>query len=259
MKIDIDADTLRKRRLMIATPMFGGMCHGLYTRSMINLATFCGKQNIHMLNYYLFNDSLISRARNLCVDYFLKSDCTHLLFIDSDIGFNYEDVIALLALQSDESPYDVIGGAYPRKRIAWKQIVKAVVKGLGKQDADKLARYGGDMVFGTVSGTTFTTDKPTEVTNLGTGFMMIRRATFNKLKVRSCNPDMPSVGDLKDIGVYFDTFIEPVEGRYLGEDHYFCYIVKEQGMKIWMAPWIGLQHVGNYIYETSFEDIARIQ
>ena len=37
------------------------------------------------------------------------SECTHLMFIDADIGFNPQDVLALLALQTDESDYDIIG------------------------------------------------------------------------------------------------------------------------------------------------------
>jgi hypothetical protein len=51
---------------------------------------------------YLFNESLIRRARNYLVDEFLnRSDATHLLFIDSDIHFNPQDVVALLALDKD--------------------------------------------------------------------------------------------------------------------------------------------------------------
>jgi hypothetical protein len=41
-------------------------------------------------------DSLVSRARNRLAADFLESDCTHLLFIDSDIVFEPEDIIRLL-------------------------------------------------------------------------------------------------------------------------------------------------------------------
>mgnify|MGYP000341873540 CR=1 FL=1 len=65
---------------------------------------------------FLFNESLITRARNYLVDEFLRSDFTHLLFIDSDIHYNPQDVIAMLALEKD-----VIGGPYPKKSINWNQ------------------------------------------------------------------------------------------------------------------------------------------
>ena len=36
---------------------------------------------------FLMNESLVTRARNALVWEFLQSDATHLMFIDSDIGF----------------------------------------------------------------------------------------------------------------------------------------------------------------------------
>ena len=58
------------------------------------------------------------------VDEFLnRSDASHLLFIDSDIHFQPEDVIAMLALDKD-----VIGGPYPKKAIKWKSIKTAITK-----------------------------------------------------------------------------------------------------------------------------------
>jgi hypothetical protein len=50
---------------------------------------------------FLFNESLITRARNYLVDEFLRSGFTHLLFIDSDIHYSPQDVLALLALDKD--------------------------------------------------------------------------------------------------------------------------------------------------------------
>jgi hypothetical protein len=68
---------------------------------------------------FLFNESLITRARNYLVDEFLRSGYTHMMFIDSDIHFNPQDIIALLALDKD-----VVGGPYPKKSINWKNIIR---------------------------------------------------------------------------------------------------------------------------------------
>jgi len=122
MEIKVEIEELRKRKLFVATPMYGGQCHGTYCRSIADLTAMCVKYGIEMRVYYLFNESLITRARNYCVDEFLRSDSTHMMFIDSDIGFNPNDVLSLLALQDDESPYDIIGGPYPKKCIAWEKI-----------------------------------------------------------------------------------------------------------------------------------------
>ena len=108
MQISITAEELQKRKLFVATPMYGGQCAGLFCRSMSDLTALCVKYGIEMRFYALFNESLITRARNYCVDEFLRSGFSHLLFLDSDIGFNANDVIAMLALQSDETEYDIL-------------------------------------------------------------------------------------------------------------------------------------------------------
>src|SRR6056300_1728857 len=109
MEIQIDLEQLRKRKLFVATPMYGGQCHGMYTKSTADLAKLCQAYGIECKFFYLFNESLITRARNYCVDEFLRSDYTHLMFIDSDIGFAAQDIFVMLQLQmKDPDNIDVI-------------------------------------------------------------------------------------------------------------------------------------------------------
>ena len=108
IKIDIPLEELQKRKLMVATPMYGGQAQGLYTKSIADLSALCTKNGIELRLYFLFNESLITRARNYCADEFIRSDCTHLMFIDSDIGFDPKDVLAMLAMQGEESEYDIL-------------------------------------------------------------------------------------------------------------------------------------------------------
>ena len=91
MKLEVKTEELQKQRLFIGTPMYGGQCAGLYTKSTNDLSMLCSSHKIPMKYYFLFNESLVQRARNYIVDEFLRSDCTHLLFIDSDIGFDPRD------------------------------------------------------------------------------------------------------------------------------------------------------------------------
>src|SRR4051812_2306284 len=116
-KIEIPVEELRKRSIFVATPMYGGQCAGPYVKSLLDLQALCYKFQINCVFYFLFNESLITRARNYLVDEFLRSKCTHLMFIDSDIDFNSMDVLALLACDKP-----IIGGAYPKKTIAWEKI-----------------------------------------------------------------------------------------------------------------------------------------
>ena len=123
MEIKITTEELQKRKLFVGTPMYGGACLGLYARSMIDLGVLCARYGVELQVHYLFNESLIQRARNYITDEFIRSKCTHMLFIDADIGFNPNDVITMLALMTDESEYDVLGGPYPKKCLHHKNTV----------------------------------------------------------------------------------------------------------------------------------------
>ena len=57
MEIQIDIAKLQKKKLFVATPMYGGQCNGMYTRSMCDLTAMCLKYGIEMRSYFLFNES----------------------------------------------------------------------------------------------------------------------------------------------------------------------------------------------------------
>jgi len=179
IQIKIPIGELQKRKLFLAVPMYGGQSAGMFTRSVLDLAAMCAVHGVVLQVYFLFNESLITRARNYCVDEFMRSGATHLMFIDSDIGFDPRDVLALLAMADDASPYDVIGGPYPKKCISWEKIKLAVDKGVADADPNVLERFVGDYVFNPRHNTgSIPLNQPVEVMELGTGFMLIRRKTF---------------------------------------------------------------------------------
>ena len=106
MELSIDVSELRKRKIFVATPMYGGQCGGQYTKSSVDLAKLASHYGIDIEFFYLFNESLITRARNYCVDEFLRNEkFTHLMFIDSDIGFDPNDVLALAAVADPGKPW----------------------------------------------------------------------------------------------------------------------------------------------------------
>jgi len=271
MEIKIDLEALRKRKLFVATPMYGGQCGGMYTRSICDLTALCVKYGIEVRSYFLFNESLITRARNYCVDEFLRSDAEHMLFIDSDIGFNPQDVIAMMALQTPESPYDVIAGPYPKKCITWEKIKQAVDAGVADEDPNRLEDFVGDFVFNPAvdendpSTKSIRLDEPAQVLETGTGFMMIRRSTFDKYKMAypqySYKPDhirTEAFDGSREIHAYFDCIIDPKTKRYLSEDYMFCQNVRNMGGKVWMCPWMHLQHTGAYVFAGKLPALASI-
>tara|TARA_R110000772_G_scaffold146282_3_gene256419 strand:+ start:779 stop:1666 length:888 start_codon:yes stop_codon:yes gene_type:complete len=266
VEINITADDLRKRKIMIATPMYGGQCCGIYTKSSTDLATLAKGYGVDCRFYYLFNESLITRARNYLVDEFMRSDCTHLMFIDSDIGFDPQDVLALAAIAEPGTDKEIVCGAYPKKAIAWEKIKKAVDKGFADQDPSVLERYVGDYVFNPADGSgQMKLNEPAEVLEGGTGFMMIQRSAFEKYAEAypefSYKPDhvrTESFDGSREIMAYFDCVIDPDSKRYLSEDYMFCQWARKAGIKVWLCPWMKLTHMGSYMFGGSLADLAQV-
>ena len=106
---------------------------------------------------------------------FLKTDHDYLFWIDADIRFRAEDALRML-----EADVDIIGGIYPKKEINWQQVRQAAVEG-----KENLQNYTGSFVVNLPPGQTSLTvrqDQPCEVMYVGTGFMLIKRHVFEKLK-----------------------------------------------------------------------------
>lgn len=232
--------------LCVATPMYGGMCSGLYTKSIGHLTADFTQRGIPVFIGYLFNESLITRARNTLVYLFLKTPCTHLIFIDGDIGFQPKDVLSLM-----EADKDIIGGAYPRKSIDWEGVGRAADEGITAPEA--LMHRGLSYVLAELAEGTYERSTPIEARYIGTGFLMIKRGVFEALadKVPTYSADCSTLGEdlyCKEVREYFATSIDQQSRRLLSEDYHFCKLAMENGFQVHAAPWVDLAHVGTYTF-----------
>jgi hypothetical protein len=266
MEIKVELEKLRKNKLFIATPMYGGMAHGLYIKSCLDLQTTMNKYGIETRFSFLFNESLITRARNYLVDEFLRSDYTHLLFIDSDVHYNQQDVVACMALDKD-----VIGGPYPKKSINWGNVAQAA-RTHPDIEPKELEQLVGEYVFNVVKGTKqFSVTEPLEVMEIGTGFMMVKREVFEKMEKQypmiRYKPDhvgQANFDGTRYIHAFFDTVIDTKESivgggsdRYLSEDYMFCQMWRKMGGKIYLCPWMKTQHIGTYAFTGNMPAVAQ--
>lgn len=238
-------------KLFVATPMYGGQCAGHYTQSILTLQGLCQQSRIDMAVSFMFNESLITRARNSLAHGFMKSGFTHLMFIDADIRFNPNDVIAMLLADKE-----VICGIYPKKEINWEMVKQAVDAGV---PVDQLKYYSGTHVVNLADRSgyaEFEVSTPSEILNGGTGFMLIKREVFEKLSplvptyVNNAT-DLNNKLGAEEIREFFTTSIEPETQHLLSEDYHFCRIWREAGGKIYAAPWAQLGHVGTYLFDGS--------
>lgn len=261
-----DPENLKKYSIMIGTPCYGGQCTSAYTQSITKLSAICAANGISLNTLFLNNESLIQRARNYIVDSFLRSDCTHLMFIDADIAFHPMYVLQLLQLQTqDPDNYDILVGPYPKKTVAWEKVEAAVNSGM-VENPHHLPYFAGDFVMNLSSNaSSFKIAEPVEIREGGTGFMLIPREAFLKFRVaypeKSYLPDHHRTEHFdgsKEIHAYFDCIIDPETKRYLSEDYYFCQYSRAAGLKLHMCPWMNIDHVGTYIYRGNMGAVGSI-
>jgi len=230
--------------------MYGGQCAGFYTQSILQLQKVFAEQGIDASFSFMFNESLITRARNGLTQNFLRmQEATHLFFIDSDIRFFAEHVPPMIAADKE-----IICGIYPKKEINWQFVRNAIEQGVPNE---QLQYFTGSFVVNLVEysgNVTVPIGEPVEIWNGGTGFMLIKREVFEKLAdvVPSYTNNIVDLsGNLKiePIKEYFSTSIEPETNVLMSEDYHFCRLARMNGMKVWAAPWAQLAHIGSYCFE----------
>ena len=236
-------------KLMVATPMYGGMCMGWYQQSMMGLANAVKMRGWDFQSTLQFNESLIQRARNALTKAFLKTDCTHLLFIDADIKFDPMHIIAMV-----EADLDLLAGIYPKKEINWHSVAHAAAQGV---PPEKLKYHTGSFVVNLLDGASSATtpsNQPLEVLNAGTGCMLIKRRVFEVLEPITDSYmndvlDLSGILQPEPIHAFFDVTICPESDRLLSEDYHFCQTWRRAGGKVYVAPWVQLSHIGTYEFE----------
>lgn len=208
---------LKGHKLFVGTPMYAGQCHSEYAFSIAQLTALCTQLGIGLRFYFARNEALVTKARNVTVDEFLRAGDDTLLFVDADIGFDARDVVHMLALQAlgDEGrSLDVVAAPYPLKRIAWEHVRAAVRAGHADDDPAALERFASPVAISPVRARRFPIEAPVEVTQAGTGFMMIRRRTFERYRAhfpaRVYRPERIGMGAnaSPEIGAFFETEID---------------------------------------------------
>lgn len=208
--------------LMVGLPCYGGMVTAATLRGLLDTQQACLRLGLPLAVATLTNESLVPRGRNTLAATFLRSSASHLLFVDSDIGFGADAVLRLLG-----HGRPLIGGLYRSKRT---------------DRAEWVATFAGE-------DTTVRRDTATgavETQALGTGFLLLQRRVLEQLAAahpegRYRTEDGP---DQAFFEVGIDPTAAPGEGRYLSEDYLFCARWRALGGEVWCDPAIRLEHHG---------------
>lgn len=194
--------------------------------SLMRLGQQVLEHGIHIQVSSICGCSVVSRARNMIAHEFLKSDCDHLLFIDSDMNFEPDSVLRLLAWNQTKP---IVGGAYEARKEGKVYILSL--------DGDK--EHIQMDAMGNV-----------KARRIATGFMMIQRQVFEKLA--EMHPEWEHKDNTSDAMLHSFFDFKVTRDGYIGEDFLFCDRAQEAGFSVWIDPTIKLGHMGIHEFKSDF-------
>ena len=220
---------LAGKSIFIALPAYDFKVSLKLAISLARFTQVAGKHGISVHMGSICGCSVVSRARNLLVKDMIDSDATDLLFIDSDINFEPDDIFRLMAWGAD--PKKGIVAGVPRTRSE----NKVYIADLDYDENGELTMNGMGLVRGK---------------RVATAFMLIRREVFEQMM--AAHPEWVYKDQRSDrmIPCLFD--FKLTEEGYMGEDFLFCDRARELGFEVWIDPTIKLGHMGVQEYEGCF-------
>jgi hypothetical protein len=218
-------------RVMIGMPIGSGSIPWPTAVSLMSTLRACDKENVVARISAPTGSSVVTWARSAVVGEFLKSDCTHLFWIDSDIAWKPADFFRLVGFAA---LHDMIGAAYMLKKEPAQCVVNVPVP--GEYEVNGLGNV--------------------RVKSLAMGFTICKREVIEK--VAATKPV------LKDAlaGIEYPDFFRlgrRADGYAVGEDIAFFEDAAELGFKAWLDPSINLFHVGQKLYGGDVIDALGLQ
>jgi hypothetical protein len=242
--------------IYVAIPAYSCQVNCDFAQSLFSLQAFCIQNRIGITVDMIGNESLVHRARNILCARFLKSEATHIMWIDSDIIFNPDSILKLLNHKKG-----VISAAYGKKAIQWEQIQKRLqnVQDPSVLTHQQIMDLGIDYNINIPPGQeTRIENNIAKVLDAATGFLLIERQVLESMyehykDTLLCKNDIQSSGKyIPDYVALFDCMID-TNGRYLSEDYAFSRRWQAMGGDIWLDFSIPLGHVGSHQFVGEYD------
>jgi hypothetical protein len=242
--------------LLIATPSHRGEFCMAYMHGVVGIQQYCLTNGIQFQMATVDKISGIELARNVLASVFLlQTSATHMLFIDDDMGFNVDELVKMFEWRDK----DVVAVICPKKKLNWQRVKQIVLSNPDIEPAqlpsvagtyDKMVVLPGDASEIAVA------EKPVPVNAIGTGLMLVSRQCLLRL-IEKANLPMVAQGPLTGGNTYEFFKTQIVNGNHMGEDHYFCNLVRRHGGEVLGCPWIPVTHTGQYSYAGDLKEMAK--
>lgn len=190
-------------------------------RMMVRLGATVVADGIMDIRTFMIQGTLVHTARcDLVRDALEKTNCTHMLFLDTDMRFPWQLPLRLLAHNKD-----IVAVNYSTRKGAPKPITfldLSVKKGTGR------------FLQPPADPSTLTKENAlVKVQAVGMGAALIRREVFEALSYP-----------------WFETVYDHVNRKWVGEDVDFCLKAEKAGYEVWVDQLLSeeIGHIGNFEY-----------
>lgn len=189
----------------------------------------------------------VAQQRDVIATEFLKSDFTHLLFWDSDIGAPADLALTLLKLDKP-----LIGALYPFRSFNFERLEALIKAGV---PAEKALSYAHNFAV-LAKDAKFVNDIGI-VDAIGAGFLLIRREVFEAVEARFGAPISRHHNDARQETKRFFTWRHDVDGTLIPEDWGFCSRWRECGGQVWAYSGAEMSHAGTYVHRCNAGEAAK--
>ena len=221
--VNVGQPDLKGIRVLIGTPSGERKYEGLYVQALFNTLNMLKQYGAEAQWGEMPYCSDVALARNKMFGMFLRSDYTHLLWIDDDMGWNAMDVLRLIHAGKD---FAAVAG--PRK-------VSPPSFAVNVSDA-----HGNPTPLTMDSATGFF-----HATGVGMAFTLLTHACAERMA--SAYEDLRfTAADGREEHAVFMPLVH--NKRWMSEDFAFCHRWKAIGGEIYVCPDISLQHVGANVW-----------
>jgi hypothetical protein len=254
-------------KVLLATPTHDGMVTVAYTESILS-AKVQLQATIDLRPMFIAT-ALVAHARNAFATMVLEdTSFTHLLFIDSDMGFGPQAILRMIDFDRD-----FVGCLAPRRDIDLermhsisRQVDDPIKARMIAQDYATTALIQSDSGDGKIGFMMH--DGFIQAQQIGMALTLIKRSVLERM--RDAYPELaaPATPRYKAAGVrehVFQAFesMADEDGIYLSEDMSFCERWRRIGGEIWVCVDEVITHVGRkafqgrYVDRLAFESIRK--
>lgn len=205
----------------------------LTVKSLLSTFTLCQKVGVPCQLVMPFGNAVIQWARDEVVDLFLKTDANRLFWIDSDMEWDPQDFMRMVALSQRR---EVICATYPVKTEPPTFVVH--------HEAGKVLEADE---FGLL-----------EIKGVGLGFTVMRREVVERLVAQA--PMLYDEMSGRNIAEVFKVGAVDSNGRRSrrGEDMAFFDDIRGLGVKVLLDPQVDLGHIGVKKYTGTVRDALQL-